>query len=40
RLGVGSKMVISGDTTQIDLPPNRKSGLIDAMERLGTGLGC
>ena len=33
-------MVISGDTTQIDLPPNRKSGLIDAMERLGTVLGC
>lgn len=40
RLGVGSKMVISGDTTQIDLPPNRKSGLIDAMERLGTVSGC
>ena len=40
RLGVGSKMVISGDTTQIDLPPNRKSGLIDAMERLGEVSGC
>ncbi|MGB0654330.1 MAG: PhoH family protein [Pirellulales bacterium] len=40
RLGVGSKMVISGDTTQIDLPPNRKSGLIDAMERLGKVAGC
>ena len=34
RLGVGSKMVISGDTTQIDLPPNRHSGLVDAMNRL------
>jgi phosphate starvation-inducible PhoH-like protein len=40
RLGVGSKMVISGDTTQIDLPTNRKSGLIDAMERLGEVSGC
>ena len=40
RLGVGSKMVISGDTTQIDLPPNRKSGLIDAMERLSKVAGC
>ena len=40
RLGVGSKMVISGDTTQIDLPSNRKSGLIDAMERLGEVSGC
>jgi phosphate starvation-inducible PhoH-like protein len=40
RLGVGSKMVISGDTTQIDLPPNRRSGLIDAMERLSGVTGC
>jgi phosphate starvation-inducible PhoH-like protein len=40
RLGIGSKMVISGDTTQIDLPSNRKSGLIDAMERLGEVSGC
>jgi phosphate starvation-inducible PhoH-like protein len=40
RLGVGSKMVISGDTTQIDLPPNRRSGLIDAMERLAGVAGC
>jgi phosphate starvation-inducible PhoH-like protein len=34
RLGMGSKMVISGDTTQIDLPPDRTSGLVDAMARL------
>jgi phosphate starvation-inducible PhoH-like protein len=34
RLGIGSKMVISGDTTQIDLPPDRASGLVDAMRRL------
>jgi phosphate starvation-inducible PhoH-like protein len=40
RLGVGSKMVISGDTTQIDLPPNRRSGLIDAMARLERVRGC
>ena len=40
RLGTGSKMVISGDTTQIDLPPNRRSGLIDAMNRLEGVAGC
>ncbi|RLT15492.1 MAG: PhoH family protein [Planctomycetota bacterium] len=40
RLGVGSKMVISGDTTQIDLPPNRQSGLVDAMNRLQEVRGC
>jgi len=40
RLGVGSKMVISGDVTQIDLPPNRKSGLVDAMGRLERVRGC
>ena len=40
RLGVGSKMVISGDTTQIDLPSNRHSGLVDAMNRLQDVRGC
>jgi len=40
RLGIGSKMVISGDTTQIDLPPNRSSGLVDAMNRLQDVRGC
>ena len=30
RLGFGSKMVITGDRTQIDLPKGAKSGLIDA----------
>jgi phosphate starvation-inducible PhoH-like protein len=34
RLGFGSKMVITGDITQIDLPDSRKSGLIDAMRIL------
>lgn len=30
RLGFGSKMVITGDMTQIDLPRGKKSGLIEA----------
>src|SRR5579875_2359391 len=30
RLGFGSKMVITGDVTQIDLPTGRQSGLIEA----------
>lgn len=34
RLGSDSKAVITGDVTQIDLPPNRKSGLIEAEEIL------
>lgn len=34
RLGTGSKMVITGDITQIDLPEKRKSGLIEAMSVL------
>ena len=34
RLGFGSKIVITGDITQIDLPPDKTSGLIDAMRVL------
>lgn len=34
RLGFNSKMVITGDITQIDLPDSRKSGLIDAVRVL------
>jgi phosphate starvation-inducible PhoH-like protein len=34
RMGGGSKIVVSGDTTQIDLPPHTKSGLVDGLERL------
>ncbi|MCC5830177.1 MAG: PhoH family protein [Phycisphaeraceae bacterium] len=34
RLGHGSKMVVTGDTTQIDLEDPRESGLIDAVRRL------
>lgn len=34
RMGTGSKIVVSGDVTQIDLPPKSRSGLIDAISRL------
>jgi len=34
RLGHDSKMIITGDKTQIDLPPNQESGLEDALGRL------
>jgi phosphate starvation-inducible PhoH-like protein len=32
RLGFGSKAVITGDITQIDLPPGKISGLVEAMK--------
>jgi phosphate starvation-inducible protein PhoH and related proteins len=34
RLGHGSRMAITGDLTQIDLPTGTKSGLIDAIDKL------
>ncbi len=34
RLGRGSKMIITGDITQIDLPAGQKSGIIEAIEKL------
>ncbi len=34
RQGFNSKMVVTGDLTQIDLPAGRKSGLLDAAEIL------
>ncbi len=34
RMGHDSKMIVTGDTTQVDLPPNQESGLIDALEKL------
>lgn len=34
RMGMGSKMVITGDVTQIDLPSGKKSGLVEALEVL------
>ena len=34
RMGEGSRIVVSGDTTQVDLPSGTRSGLIDALARL------
>jgi len=34
RLGFGSKAVITGDITQIDLPSGKRSGLIEAIDVL------
>jgi phosphate starvation-inducible PhoH-like protein len=34
RMGMGSKIVVTGDTTQNDLPQHVTCGLTDAMERL------
>jgi len=34
RMGEGSQIVVSGDTSQNDLPAHTKSGLIDALQRL------
>jgi len=34
RLGHDSKMIVTGDTTQIDLPRDVSSGLLDAVDKL------
>jgi phosphate starvation-inducible PhoH-like protein len=34
RMGNGSKIIVTGDITQIDLPPHTRSGLVDAVQRL------
>jgi phosphate starvation-inducible protein PhoH and related proteins len=34
RMGHGSKMIITGDITQIDLPAGQRSGMIEAIDRL------
>jgi phosphate starvation-inducible PhoH-like protein len=34
RMGHGSKIIVTGDTTQTDLPKQTKSGLADAVQRL------
>lgn len=34
RMGLNTKMIVTGDITQIDLPTTQKSGLIDAMSVL------
>lgn len=38
RMGFGSKVVVTGDITQIDLPKGKKSGLVEA-ERVLSGIG-
>ncbi len=34
RMGHGSKIIVTGDVTQVDLPKQTRSGLIDAVHRL------
>ena len=34
RIGFGSRAVVTGDTTQVDLPKGQKSGLVDAAQVL------
>jgi phosphate starvation-inducible PhoH-like protein len=34
RMGMGSKIIVTGDVTQVDLPPKTRSGLVDAVHRL------
>jgi len=34
RLGEGSRMIVTGDPSQIDLPPGQKSGLVEAVRIL------
>jgi phosphate starvation-inducible protein PhoH and related proteins len=34
RMGQNARIVVTGDITQVDLPPGTKSGLADAVERL------
>ena len=34
RLGEGSRMIVTGDPSQIDLPPGQKSGLVEAVSVL------
>jgi phosphate starvation-inducible PhoH-like protein len=34
RLGMGSKIIVTGDITQTDLPKQTRSGMVDAVQRL------
>lgn len=34
RMGNGSKIIVTGDVTQVDLPRQTRSGLLDAVQRL------
>src|SRR5437879_9496469 len=36
RIGVNSKCVVTGDVTQIDLPANKRSGVVEALQALKT----
>jgi len=36
RIGPNSKCVITGDVTQIDLPGNKRSGVVEALQALKT----
>jgi len=42
RLGENSRMVVTGDPSQVDLPPGQTSGLAEAVRLLGDvdGIGC
>ncbi len=35
RIGLGSRAVVTGDVTQIDLPGGKRSGLVDALKIVG-----
>jgi len=39
RLGHQSKMIVTGDDSQVDLPRGQVSGLVDAAQRLGSVAG-
>src|SRR5438445_7727528 len=34
RIGPNSKCVVTGDVTQVDLPANKRSGLVEALQAL------
>ena len=34
RIGLNSKCVVTGDVTQIDLPTNKRSGVVEALQAL------
>lgn len=40
RMGNGSRIVVAGDETQVDLPTHSRSGLSDALKRLKNIKGC
>ena len=39
RMGEGTRMVVTGDPTQVDLPNGQRSGLAEALERAGRRAG-